>query len=172
MPDAIDLGGAPADEDCAQLGQTEDFARLNRLEVATYRAAMIARFGQPPEGCAFVTLANRHDFGIYRTLGLTIDAGSAHSDAAVLAYSQAAQDGLSSWVEAGFAPPVRYDDDGVPTLERESIADIVMGAILATRPDATGRYPVPDFERLHQNLVAAYPGSAEAANAILQEISA
>lgn len=108
MPDAVDLGGAPADKDCAQLGQTEDFARLNRLGVATYRAAMIARFGQPPEG-AFVTLANRHDFGIYRTLGLTIDAGPARSNTAVLAYSQAVQDGLSSWVEAGFAPPVRYE---------------------------------------------------------------
>ncbi len=38
MSDIIDLGGAPANEDCAQLGHTPDFERLNRLEVATYRA--------------------------------------------------------------------------------------------------------------------------------------
>jgi len=40
MSDIIDLGGAPANEDCAQLGHTPDFERLNRLEVAAYRAAM------------------------------------------------------------------------------------------------------------------------------------
>ena len=33
MPITIDLGGAPAEEDCAQLGQTDDFARINQLEV-------------------------------------------------------------------------------------------------------------------------------------------
>ena len=31
MSDIIDLGGAPANEDCAQLGHTPDFERLNRL---------------------------------------------------------------------------------------------------------------------------------------------
>ena len=50
MSDIIDLGGAPANEDCAQLGHTPDFERLNRLEVAAYRAAIIARFGPPPDG--------------------------------------------------------------------------------------------------------------------------
>ena len=33
MPITIDLGGAPANEDCAQLGHTPDFAAVNRLEV-------------------------------------------------------------------------------------------------------------------------------------------
>src|SRR3546814_21168986 len=50
MSNIIDLGGTPANEDCAQIGHTPDFERLNRLEVATYRAAVIARCGPPPDG--------------------------------------------------------------------------------------------------------------------------
>lgn len=33
MYDTYDLGGTPANEPCAQLGHTEDFSRINRLEV-------------------------------------------------------------------------------------------------------------------------------------------
>ena len=65
MYDTYDLGGTPANEPCAQLGQTDDFSRLNRLEVECYRAAITARFGAPPEGCTLVILTNRHDFGTY-----------------------------------------------------------------------------------------------------------
>ncbi len=169
MSDIIDLGGAPGHEDCAQLGHTPDFERLNRLEVAAYRAAVIARFGPPPDGCALVFITNRHDFGIYRTLGLKVDVGAYRRDPSVAAYVEAAQDGLASWVEAGFAPPVRYDDGRAPAVDRDRIDDIVMGALLATRPDPLGRFPIPDFEILHRNLAAAYPRCAEAANRSLEE---
>lgn len=170
MSDIIDLGGAPANEDCAQLGHTPDFERLNRLEVAACRAAVIARFGPPPDGCALVPVTNRHDFGVYYSLGLKVDAGAYRRDPAVAAYAEAAQDGLGSWVEAGFAAPVRYEDGSAPTVDRERIDDIVTGALLATRPDADGRFAIPDFETLHRNLAAAYPASAEAAQRILEEI--
>src|SRR3546814_2859037 len=83
MANIIDLGGTPANEDCAQIGHTPDFERLNRLEVATYRAAVIARCGPPPDGCALISITNRHDFGIYRTLGLRIDAGAFRRDPSV-----------------------------------------------------------------------------------------
>lgn len=172
MSEIIDLGGAPANEDCAQLGHTPDFARLNRLEVVTYRAAIIARYGVPPEGCALKTLTNRHDFGVYYTLGLSVDAGAARRDARVAAYAEAVQDGLASWIEACFAPPVCYIDGEAPVVERDKVDDIVAGALLATRPGPDGRFVIPDFETLHRNLAAAYPASAEAANALLQEISA
>ncbi|MDE8650589.1 hypothetical protein [Novosphingobium album (ex Liu et al. 2023)] len=170
MTDIIDLGGAPADEDCAQLGHTPDFERLNRLEVATYRAAIIARFGPPPEGCALATLTNRHDFGVYYTLGLKVDAGAARRDPAVATYAEAVESGLGSWIEAGFAAPVRYDDGEAPKAERSSIDDIVMGALIAIRPDPDGRFALADFEILHRNLAAAYPRSAEAAQRLLKEI--
>ena len=170
MSDIIDLGGAPANEDCAQLGHTPDFERLNRLEVATYRAGLIARFGPPPDGCALITLTNAHDFGVYYTLGLKVDAGAARRDHAVAAFAENVQDGLATWIEAGFAPPVRYDDGEAPKADRASIDDIVMGALLATRPGPDGRFAIPDFEILHRNLAAAYPRSAEAAQRVLEEI--
>ena len=170
MSNIIDLGGAPANEDCAQLGHTPDFDRLNRLEVAAYRAAIIARFGAPPDGCSLVTLTNRHDFGVYYTLGLKIDAGAARRDPAVSAFAEAAQEGLASWIEAGFAAPVRYDDGEVPKADRASVDDIVTGALLTTRPGPDGRFPIPDFETLHRNLAAAFPRSAEAAQRLLEEI--
>src|SRR3546814_17387587 len=46
-------------------------------------------------------------------------------------------------------------------VDRDRIDDIVTGALIATRPDPSGRFPVPDFEILHRNLAAAYPASAE-----------
>src|SRR3546814_17399075 len=70
MSNIIDLGGTPANEDCAQIGHTPDFERLNRLEVATYRAAVIARCSPPPDGCALISITNRHAYGIYHPLGL------------------------------------------------------------------------------------------------------
>lgn len=170
MSHIIDLGGAPGNEDCAQLGHTPEFERLNRLEVAAYRAAIIARFGAPPEGCALISVTNRHDFGVYRTLGLKVDAGAYRRDLAVATYAEAAQDGLATWIEAAFAPPVRYEEGIAPAVDRDRIEDIVTGALLATRPDPSGRFAIPDFATLHRNLAAAYPASAEAARVLLQEI--
>ena len=166
----IDLGGAPANEDCAQLGHTSDFERLNRLEVATYRAAIIARFGPPPDGCALLTLTNRHDFGVYYTLGLKVDASATRRDSTVATYAETVENGLGSWIEAGFAAPVCYEDGEAPKVERSSIDDIVMGALLATRPGPDGHFPVADFAILHRNLAAGYPRSAEAAQRLPEEI--
>lgn len=44
----IDIGGAPANEDCAQLGQTPDFEAVNTFEVLAYKLAIIAHHGTPP----------------------------------------------------------------------------------------------------------------------------
>lgn len=170
MSDILDLGGAPANEDCAQLGFTPDFERLNRLEVATYRAAIIARFGPPPSGCDLVSLTNRHDFGTYRTLGLKVDAGAARRDEAVVAYAEVAQNGLESWIEAGFVSPVRYHDGQPLAIERHRIDDIVTGVLIATRPNGDGRFAVAAFETLHRNLAAGYPHCAEAANRYCHDI--
>ena len=171
MSHIIDLGGAPGNEDCAQLGHTPEFERLNRLEVAAYRAAIIARFGSPPEGCALISVTNRHDFGVYWTLGLKIEAGAYRRDPAVAAYAEAVQDGLATWIEAAFAPPVRYEEVAAPMVDRDRIDDIVTGALVATRPDRSGQFAIPDFAILHRNLAAAYPASAEAARVLLQEIN-
>ena len=59
MPDIIDLGGAPAEAECAQLGQTANFAAVNAFEVEAYRLAIVARYGLPPAGCRLAELARR-----------------------------------------------------------------------------------------------------------------
>lgn len=104
----IDIGGAPANEDCAQLGQTPDFEAVNTLEVLAYKLAIIARHGMPPAGCKLGPHTNRHDFGVYRTLALHIED---EEDEAVQAYAEAVEEGLGSWLEAGFTPPVIYAGD-------------------------------------------------------------
>jgi hypothetical protein len=43
MPYFIDLGAGPAEEDCAQLGQSPDFDTLNRLEIAVYKSDYATR---------------------------------------------------------------------------------------------------------------------------------
>lgn len=156
----IDIGAAPANEACAQLGQTPDFDRLNLLECAAYRAALIARFGPPPFGCALVPAINRHDFGLYHSVALTIEE-SARGDAAIEHYAAAVRNGLEHWHEAGFAPPVRYDD-AVGTTDRGSISDIILGAFETTRPGPDGGFAIADFATLHANLTAAFPDLAAA----------
>lgn len=48
MPYFIDLGGAPANEECAQLGHMPGFDDVNAYEVAAYHVGIIACFGPPP----------------------------------------------------------------------------------------------------------------------------
>ena len=166
MPITIDLGGAPAEEDCAQLGQTADFARINRLEVLAYRAALIGLFGLPPRGCTLAPQANRHDFGTYLTLGLVIgdeaDLGPART------YAEAVEDGIGSWIQAGMAPPVTYED-AEATCHKADVAEIVIGALATTRPDGSGRFPLPEFARIHTNLSEALPAEAARFAALMGE---
>lgn len=155
----IDIGGAPANEDCAQLGRTPDFEAVNNFEVFAYKLAIIARHGTPPEGCRLTTHANRHDFGTYRTLALQMDA---EDDEAVQAYAEAVEEGLGSWIEAGFSPPVSYEQS-VATIHRPDPSELVIGALLTTRPNPDGSFALADFATLHGNLAAAFPQQAEAA---------
>ncbi len=167
MPHTIDIGGTPANEPCAQLGRTKGFERLNRLEVAAYKAAMIGRFGSPPEGCSYVELRNPHDFGIYYTLGIKIE----HEDGGIAAtadYVDLAQDGLGTWLEAGFPQPIVYDSAANPTSVRE-LNEVIVAALLITRPSPAGVFSIADNETIHRHLTAAYPAEAAAAAARLSE---
>lgn len=159
MPHIIDLGGAPANESCASLGHTPDFDYINMFEVAAYKLAIIARYGAPPEGCRLSPFAHAHDFGTYRTLVLRIDNAAAPE---VQAYAQLVEDGLGSWIEACFTPPVTYDGV-VATVPRSDPAELMIGALLTTRPNPDGRFAIPAFETIHGNLAAAFPEHAEIA---------
>lgn len=159
MSHLIDIGGAPANEDCAQLGQTVNFDEANTVEVMAYKLAIIARHGMPPEGCRLAVHNNHHDFGTYRTLVLRIEN---EDDEAVSAYADAVEEGLGSWLEAGITPPVTYIDT-VAKIERSDHEELVIGALLTTRPNADGTFPIADFKILHDHLAAAFPQQAEAA---------
>lgn len=163
MSYTIDIGAAPANAECAQLGQTPDFERVNRFEIDAYRIGVIAVYGSPPEGCRLTSKANRHDFGTYRTLVLHIDD---ESDPAVTAYAEAVEEGLGSWIEAAIACPVEYDGH-IAHIPRPSLDEVTIGALLTTRPRADGRFAIPAFETIHTNLTAAFPEAAEAAHARL-----
>jgi hypothetical protein len=159
----IDIGAAPANSDCAQLGQTENFDEINRYEIAAYRLAIIAVHGASPQGCCLKAQRNPHDFGTYRTLVLQVDDDGAPG---VQAYAEAVEDGLGSWLEACIAPPVVYDGKRA-AIERPQIDDIAIGILIATRADKDGRFAIPAFEAINANLSAAFPHLAEAASARL-----
>jgi len=157
----IDIGAAPANADCAQLGQTPDFERVNRFEIDAYRIGIIAIHGLPPQGCRLTNKPNRHDFGTYRTLVLHIDD---EDDPAVVAYAEAVEEGLGSWIEAAIACPVEYDGN-VASIPQPELDEVTIGALLTTRPGANGRFAIPAFETIHTNLSAAFPKLAETARA-------
>jgi hypothetical protein len=107
----LELGAGPANEPCAQLGRTPDFERVNRHELRAFQAAVIAVNGPPPAPLEFAAIANAHDFGTYRTLWIV-------SLVAVLPPSARrwlnGLDVPSSWISAGFPPPVTYAGSGFP----------------------------------------------------------
>lgn len=146
----LELGGGPADEPCAQLGQCEDFAAANTLELLAYKAAIIALNGEPPLPLGFALVANAHDFGTYRTLWLV---------AAELPLPEAAQAWLddlvepATWIAAGFPQPVTYE--GSRAVMRP-IRDVIAAALQITRPSADGSFFRAANAVLHRNLLAAY----------------
>ena len=166
MPITIDLGGAPAEEDCAQPGQTDDFARINQLEVLAYRAALIGLFGLPPDGCTLTPQANHHDFGTYTTLALVI--ADTADLATTRAYAEAVEDGPATWLQAGMAPPVTYNDSEA-ICHKTTVPEVVVGALATTRPGSGGRFPLPAFKTIHRNLAAAFPAEATRFAALMGE---
>ena len=147
----FELGAGPANEPCAQLGQTPDFERVNRHELRAFQAAVIAVNGPPPAPLEFAAIANAHDFGTYWTLWIV-------SQVAVLPPgARRWLDGLdvpSSWVSAGFPPPVTYA--GSSLLCVRPFPDVIAGALRISRPREDGSFFPPANAVLHRNLEATY----------------
>jgi hypothetical protein len=156
----IDLGGAPANEECAQLGQTPDFTTVNGFEVFAYKLAVIARHGMPPKGCRLNIHPNHHDFGTYSTLVLQV---TDEDDETVQAYADAVEEGLGSWLKAGFTPPVTYHGS-IATIVREDPCELVIGALLTTRPNADGNYET-QRERFNRNATDLVVGMLQGSDA-------
>ena len=115
-----------------------------------------------------MTVVNRHDFGVYHTLGLAAEAEAA-SRPHVAAYRDAVEDGLGFWHAAGFIAPVVYH--GAAAVSVRTLERAIVGAWQTTRRNPDGRFPIADFARLHANLAAAFPAEAEAFRAAMTAVA-
>jgi len=64
MRDYIDLGSAPANEDCAQLG-APDYYEKARAECTRFIQLLRRTFGDEPEGARLAIKSNAHEWGNY-----------------------------------------------------------------------------------------------------------
>ena len=87
---SFSIGCTPSNEPCTQTGVTANWVYLQTLECEVYRAALIARFGVPPEGVRLAIKTHRHDFGTYAEVEIGFD----RDDAASVVYFEAIEDGL------------------------------------------------------------------------------
>jgi hypothetical protein len=103
--DFVDIGGAPANESCAQISPHYDHSASNLLECKAYIAALKRVYGEPPETAYFRIKANDHEFGTYLEVRLRYNQGC------ILAcdYAKAVENGLEHWREARMSAPVHYD---------------------------------------------------------------
>ena len=156
----LDLGGAPWNEDCAQIGHTPNFDLVNTAEAMLYRAALIAVAGSPPAGISLRIKANAHDFGIYRTVEASID--NDQDDGSHASYLETLETGIAFWHQAGFAPP----EFGKLTASDQLVSfvvDAVASALRITRPSSTGAFFPESSGPHHRNLTAAFPEAAQRA---------
>ncbi len=150
MTHTLTIGPCPADEEPAQLQQTPDFARLNRLEVDCYQAALVAFYGPPPSGAEFRHDASDHDFGRYVELAIRY----ADGDRAAADYASRVEEGLARWIHAGSTTPVDYPTSRTPIINHPDLRAAIRSAVNIMRP------PFPDGERMIANLHAHYPAHA------------
>ena len=82
--DHLDLGSAPSDEDCAQLGVDDEYPVRARRECRALINQLQRACGEPPPGARFRIMANPHDFGTYYSV--VIDFAPEDEDAVAYAY--------------------------------------------------------------------------------------
>ena len=102
----LEIGGSPCEEDCAALGVTEDFERLNRAECRAYIAALSRFYGEAPTDSWYLLNSNPHEFGTYREAAIRYNA----NDKAGREYAWRVESGLLTWEQAGMWAPVKYDN--------------------------------------------------------------
>lgn len=74
MPyDHLDLGCAPSDEDCAQLGVDDNYAVRARRECQALIHQLMRICGAPPAAAFFRIHKNPHDFGSYLSVAIHFD---------------------------------------------------------------------------------------------------
>jgi hypothetical protein len=162
---SFSIGGAPSGEPCAQTGITSNWATLQQLECTVYRAALIARFGVPPEGARLAIKSHNHDFGSYAQVEIVFD----RDDADSVAYFERVEDGLSTWLEANFSAPVDYDEHAQECVgSRRDAGDVITAALMTSQQLINSGHATDRERDAARYLSAAYPAcAAEAASRLL-----
>ena len=62
--DYVELGTAPINEDCVNVGQ-ENYEELVKDECNRFKELLVRMFGEPPVGATYCTKSFPHDFGTY-----------------------------------------------------------------------------------------------------------
>lgn len=117
--DYIYLGSTPSEEVCAAVGITPDCQRINRQECEYYKAALMRKYGQPPEGVSLKNKAEHHDFGTYFEVIAVFDP---HNEKA-REWAFKCESGLGTWAEVGMKPPFIFSKDFKVAKPNEEITD-------------------------------------------------
>ena len=162
---SFSIGGAPSDEPCAQTGITTNWVTLQQLECTVYRAALIARFGVPPEDARLAIKSHNHDFGNYAQVEIVFN----RDDADSVAWFERVEDGLSTWLEANFTAPVEYDDRALERVgSRRDAGDVIAAALMTSQQLVNSGHATDREHDAVRHLSAAYPAcAAEAASRLL-----
>ena len=162
---SFSIGGVPSAEPCAQTGITTNWVALQQLECRVYRAALIARFGVPPEDARLAIKSHNHDFGSYAQVEIVFD----REDAESVAWFERVEDGLSTWLEANFTAPVDYDERAQERVgSRRDAGDVITAALMTSQQLINSGHATDRERDAARYLSAAYPAcAAEAARRLL-----
>ena len=162
------IGCVSSEERCAQIGVSPQYSRYASLETNTYRAALVARQGVPPAGVTLRREPQGHDFGNYLELIARYD----DSNAVACAYVAAIEQGLRRWSDAGFQPPVLYDDGSQARethyVDHFEAVRCVTLALERKRIDGTATLAQT---RMIANVRTAYPREAGDVDRLLHQIA-
>ena len=105
----MEIGCAPSEEPCAQVGDV-GYATRARLECRAFIAELKALLGDPPEDTELCIRANSHDFGTYYQVAVAYD----DQDKASRDYAFACEAAdIPKWTAAGMAIINAEPDEGV-----------------------------------------------------------
>jgi hypothetical protein len=100
--DIVYLGSAPAEEECAQVGDP-NYPEASKVECRAFIQAIKRVCGEPPDGAVLRVKSQTHDFGQYREVCVEFDGDN---QAAVEYADKCERHAPGTWAEAGMVPPV------------------------------------------------------------------
>ena len=98
----IFLGPAPAEESCAQIGDS-NYPEASKAECRAYITAIKRVCGEPPEGAVLRVKSEQHDYGTYRECVVEYDGDN---QAAAEFADKCDRHAPTTWEAAGMTAPV------------------------------------------------------------------